>query len=354
MDIITHHAARTQIRTRLASLERLEIVRHVQVEPERLSKSLFEIVARTENWAIERISMGRLRKVIRQFDDPLALKRFLQKMREDVASGRRGTLTLMAAGADGFNYLTEPSAATRARPTHQKSDRILFYLPGGGFILPTSPHQRRRIAALAKDCRATAIIAEPRLAPEHGFPIPVHDLLSHYRQILGKYASQTQGIFVGADTAGASVMMGMMQLARQENLPLPQGIILFSPWGDLALSGWSYLTKSATMHSPFRMEMAAFCAKLYLGDHPTHDPLASFIHAPLEGFPPISIHTSRNDVHFDDAVKLAENARNTNIPVELHYWDSARHHLERLGHHAAEKTVELTKAFMDNYSLVDT
>ncbi len=353
MESIAQHAARAQTLTSLVELEHYNLLHRVQVKPDQLTKSLGstlrEVFAKCENLLIEKISMARLRKVIRQLNNPLALNTFLQQMRVDVADGRKGTITLMAAGADGFKFIAESPPLSDLQDMYA-ARRILFYLPGGGFILPTSTHQRQRITALAKGCQATAIIGEARLAPEHPFPLPLHDLLDQYRQLLQEYSGDESEIFIGADTAGASLMMGMIQLAKKEGLPMPRGIILYSPWGDLGLAGWSYLTRSATSNSPFRMEMAAFCAKLYLGDHPAHDPLASCIYASLEGMPPITIHTSRNDVHFDDSLKLAENAKKAGTKVELHYWDSARHHLERLGRADALKTVELTRNFMDKYS----
>jgi epsilon-lactone hydrolase len=353
MENITQQATHAQKLSRLAQLEQFDILHRVRNEPTRWSKilgeALNETLARCENLLIEKVSMARLHKVIRQLNNPSALHDFLQQMRVDVADGRKGTITLMAAGADGFKFIAEAPPLSDLQDM-QSVRRILFYLPGGGFILPTSSHQRQRIAALAKGCQATAIIGEAQLAPEHPFPLPLHDLLRQYRQLLQEYSGGESEIFIGADTAGASLIMGMIQLAKKEELPMPRGIILYSPWGDLGLSGWSYLTKSATSNSPFRMEMAAFCARLYLGDQLAHDPLASCIYASLEGMPPITIHTSRNDVHFDDSVKLAENARKAGTEVELHYWDSARHHLERLGRADASKTVELTRNFMDKYS----
>ena len=127
---------------------------------------------------------------------------------------------------------------------------------------------------------------------------------------------------------------------------MPAGLLLFSPWADLSLSGWSYITKSATNDSPFRMETAAFSAKVYLQTASATDPLASAIYASLEGFPPISVHTSRFDMHFDDAIKLVENADAAGVSAKLHYWDSPRHHLERFSNEEAETSLETAAEFI--------
>ena len=98
--------------------------------------------------------------------------------------------------------------------------------------------------------------------------------------------------------------------------------------------------------SPFRMESAAFCARLYLGDENPTNPLASAVYADLSGLPPLSIHTSRHDMHFDDAVKLAENAHRDGADVKMNYWDTPRHHLERLKTKDAEASFKLAARFI--------
>ena len=63
---------------------------------------------------------------------------------------------------------------------------------------------------------------------------------------------------------------------------------------------------------------------------PATDPLVSPIFANQYKWPPLLIHTSENDLHFDDALVLAEKGAKRNGQVQMNYWDSPRHHLERL------------------------
>jgi monoterpene epsilon-lactone hydrolase len=156
-------------------------------------------------------------------------------------------------------------------------------------------------------------------------------------------------VFLAADTAGASIILGALQLLVEDGVDLPAGIVLFSPWCDLSLSGWSYITRSMSSQSPFRMETAAFCARLYLQDEPVTSPLASPVFADQTGWPPILIHTSENDLHFDDAIRMAENGQRHGCDVRINYWDSPRHHLERLSSEAAAQSFAEVNAFIHRH-----
>ena len=264
-------------------------------------------------------------------------------MRHDYATGRKGTLSMVAPSADGAPIALTGGITTNPTRRGEQERATLLYVPGGGFILPPSPQQIRMVQRLANACDTTPIIGRHRLSPEHPFPAPLHDIANQYITMLEGGLSPAK-IFMAADTAGAAIVMGALQIIRDRQIPMPAGVLLFSAWCDLSLSGWSYITKSATVASPFRMETAAFCARLYLGETISSDPLASPIFADLSGFPPIAIHTSEFDLHFDDAVKLAENARQAGVRAHINYWESPRHHLERVKYKNCNKVLRTCPA----------
>ena len=66
---------------------------------------------------------------------------------------------------------------------------------------------------------------------------------------------------LGGDSAGATLLLSMLLMLRERGETMPAGALLFSPWTDLAMRGWSYVTKGVSSDSPFRMETAAFAAR---------------------------------------------------------------------------------------------
>ena len=69
---------------------------------------------------------------------------------------------------------------------HGTSDRVLLYLPGGGFIMRTPRTSRHLAAALARTSRARAQVVFYRLAPEHPFPAGLDDCIAAYERLLTK------------------------------------------------------------------------------------------------------------------------------------------------------------------------
>ena len=318
-----------------------------------MRRVLDQLVARLENRLIERVLLRRLRAGYRVAGSEVDARAMLVSMRGAYASGHMETLpSFMPSPVRGklsddplhsASEATDGSVARRERPR-------LIYIVGGGFILPASRRQKIMVQRFAEVIDCEIVLGQHRLAPEHPFPAAVHDIAAQFRT-MARDEHRTGNVFMAADTAGASVALGAIQLLRDEGFDLPAGVILFCPWCDLSLSGWSYITRSMTSESPFRMETAAFCARMYLQNHNPTNPLASAVFGDLDGFPPILIHASKYDLHFDDALRLAELGARAGCDVRLNYWDSPRHHMERLANADATHSFVIARDFIDRHTL---
>ena len=54
-------------------------------------------------------------------------------------------------------------------------------------------------------------------------------------------------------------------------------------------------------------------------------PLISPVHADLTGLPPMLIQAGAREILLSDALRLARNARNAGVAVELDIWDGLGH-----------------------------
>lgn len=331
---------------RIAFLEQNNIASRLGNTSRGLVQRADDALALAQNRVIERMLVHRIRKAIRNRLKPDAAETFLNSMRRDYDSGRRNTLTVMSRQPASESESAKHKAEQFDASQHLRNVApTLFYIPGGGFILPPTRKQREIATTLASRTGCRLHLANHRLAPEDPFPAAVEDICDAYFN-LTKTENPPSRIIMGADTAGASILMGAMMRLRDQGFQLPAGLLLFSPWCDLSLSGWSYISQSVLPNSPFRMETAAFCARLYLANTLATEPLASTIFGNLAGFSPILIHTSTFDMHFDDAVRLAEIGHENGCRMQLHYWESPRHHLERLHRKDAEKSYQRVAEFV--------
>lgn len=345
IDGYTSAAAAAQ---RLHLLHERGLATAVAKEGARWRRTLSHARARLENRFIERVLLGRIRRAFDHLDNPALLAQILAELREAYARGLSSTLAMAPTAAPALEPVAEAPAPAAWLYRAEGARQLLIYTAGGGFILPPASAQLHCARRLGELCGTDTLTNNHRMAPEAPFPAAIDDSLALYRWANTTYGSDN--IVLAADTAGASVTLGLLLALRDRGEPLPKAVQLFSPWNDLSLSGWSYITKSASNDSPFRMETAAFCARAYLADTPATEPLASAIYADLAGLPPLAIHTSRFDMHFDDALRLVENYNDAGGHAEIRYWDSPRHHLERFDNREADDSLAAAAAFLRRHA----
>lgn len=86
-----------------------------------------------------------------------------------------------------------------------------------------------------------------RLAPEHPFPLPLHDVLHGYLRLLAPPLSiPPENIIIMGDSAGGGLSLALCMYLRDEGYKLPAGLVLMSPWVDLTMSCGSWDECAAT------------------------------------------------------------------------------------------------------------
>ncbi|UKD55685.1 alpha/beta hydrolase [Amycolatopsis sp. FU40] len=191
----------------------------------------------------------------------------------------------------------------------------ILYFHGGSFSLG-SPHTAMALTAnLVLRTGIRALSLDYRLAPEHPFPAGIEDGLAAYRSLLED--NDPSSIVFAGDSAGGGLSVTTTLAARDAGLPMPAGIVAFSPGLDHTCSGASMVAKEAA--DPFfTREGMSKTGELYRADaDPAQPLLAPAVHADLTGFPPILLQVGTNEVLLDDSVRLAERAREADVDVIL-------------------------------------
>jgi acetyl esterase/lipase len=202
-------------------------------------------------------------------------------------------------------------------------DAVLLYLHGGGYCIGSINTHRGMAARLAEACRARALNLDYRLAPEHPHPAAVDDAVAAYRWLLDRGVAPAQ-IVLGGDSAGGGLVMATLLALRDAGHPLPVAGFCLSPWVDLECSGETMTTK-ADVDPMVGKDGLTEMAAAYAGDHELRHPLVSPLHADLSGLPPLLIQVGTAETLLDDAVRLADRARNAGMDVRLEAWDDLVH-----------------------------
>jgi monoterpene epsilon-lactone hydrolase len=215
---------------------------------------------------------------------------------------------------------------------------------GGSFIAERSPRITALVARLAAAAGAQVFAPNYRLAPEHPCPAAVEDIVAAFQWFREVWPDEP--VVALAESAGAAILLAALQILKAKGEAMPDGVLLLSPWVDLSLQSWSIVAASLAASTPYTMTSLALMTQLYLqGRNPT-DPIASPLFGDFRGFPPMMIHASRDDILYDDAVRLADKVREVSGDLTLRLWSSETHVWERLGGPAANSSIELGAEFI--------
>lgn len=247
----------------------------------------------------------------------------------------------------GFAEAPPPPRPTRwFRPKAAPSRGLAFYVHGGGFIAGASPAVTSMVSRLAGRAQIGMMRPSYRLAPEHPCPAAVEDVLESYRWVCENDPGRP--VVVVAESCGANIALVMLQQARKQGLPMPKGVLLFSPWIDLTLTRWSMISHSIARKSALNLNLLALSTYLYLQGRSPLDEWANPFSGSFEDFPPILIHASKTDLFRDDAVELAERMKKTNGSLRVRAWLDEGHVWEIYGGLEAERSVDLAAEFIRN------
>ena len=219
--------------------------------------------------------------------------------------------------------------ATPARPAEWltppgvRTDAVVLYLHGGGYVIGSPRSHRHLAAAIARAAGTRALLLDYRLAPEHPFPAALEDALAAYQWLLGQGLAPGRVVIAG-DSAGGGLTMAVLLALRDRGLPRPAGGVCISPWVDLTCSGRSYATKAAADPIVTR-EGVAGMAQAYIGDGDPKRPLVSPLYADLRNLPPLLVQVGGDEVLLDDALGLGERARAAGVDVTVEEWPAMVH-----------------------------
>ena len=199
---------------------------------------------------------------------------------------------------------------------------VVLYLHGGGYLFGSPKTHRQVLIAMAKAFQAPVYGLDYRLAPEHPFPAAVHDGAKAYQWLLARHPEAD--IVLAGDSAGAGLAIATAVGVRDAGYKLPKGIVGFSPYSDLAVTGASVEAnaKSCAMFTPRGVREAA---AMYLAGNDPRDPRASPLYAELAGLPPMLLFASRHEILRDDTLRLAERASAAGVKVQLIVRDRLPH-----------------------------
>lgn len=199
--------------------------------------------------------------------------------------------------------LPNAGAWTVTRPENP-SDRIVYYIHGGGFIGACTKARMPFVSALAGRFGYNVFSIDYRLAPEFMHPCALNDCLDGYRWLLERYAPEK--IVLIGESAGGTLVLALSLLLRDRGLPLPKAIYSNSPAAQLAAYTDSYRKFSLKEDFIVTEGIIENTAGVYFRPEQAKEPYVSPLYGDLHDLPPVTVSASECECLLDDAKMLYE------------------------------------------------
>lgn len=231
-------------------------------------------------------------------------------------------------------------SACRFIPNGASAQSPILFCHGGGYQIGSITSHASLMSRIASVCKRPVIGFNYRLAPEHRCPAASDDCMAVYTSL--REQGVTPHTLMG-DSAGGALALGTAMQARDRQMPLPQNLVLISPWLDLTMSGASYETRrDRDIFS--KPEQLRLMARTYIGRNgDATTPLASPVFGDLRGLPPILVHAGDADITRDDAILLSAKAEQQQTKVSVRLFPDMVHHFQMFSAlpEAAESLAEI-------------
>jgi len=210
---------------------------------------------------------------------------------------------------------------------------VLLYLHGGGFTIGSIDTHDTLCRVLAAQSGAAVLALDYRLAPEHRFPIAVHDAWDALQWLAGEGARSlgldAARIAVGGDSAGGTLAAVSSIQARDAGLPLALQLLVYP--GTTAYQDTPSHAAHADDPMIDRLQIDWFFAQ-YIDPAQRADwRFAPLLADDVDGVAPAWLGLAECDPLVDEGVMYADRLRAAGVPVGLEIYRGVVHGFVQMG-----------------------
>jgi len=203
-------------------------------------------------------------------------------------------------------------------PAQEEKLPVIIYYHGGGWVFGDLESADAGCQLLAAKAHSIVVSVDYRLAPEHPFPIPLHDaydgLLWVYHNIEAFGGDNTR-LTVAGDSAGGNLATVVSYLAAMFDGPTITAQALIYPVVNLDFTTTSYSAYGE--HFGLDTQGMQWFADHYTEPNHFHNPLVSPLHIENPSvLPKTMIIAAEADVLYDEGLAYAQKLTDAGVYVE--------------------------------------
>ena len=244
----------------------------------------------------------------RMTDDPVRCSAYVEKLREintwRVRPPRRG---LKAEVSQETVHGCETYFLNPGR------DKVMVYLHGGSYCEQPVIQHWQFCDRIAREAAVTSVMAVYPKAPNNTFTSAYAYLTALWDRLLREW--KAEDIVLMGDSSGGGLALAFAEYLRENGRPLPEQLILFSPWLDISMD--TPISAKLDRSDP-SLSAAALrrMGKNWAGDADVHDYRLSPIYGELRGLPPMTVYYGTHEIFLLDARKFKEKCDREGISLD--------------------------------------
>lgn len=255
----------------------------------------------------------------------LRLLRALLDARTAVLRPRRGTLVQPVV------YERFAAEWIDASPVTVIRARTVLYLHGGGFVAGSPRSHRGLVSRLSESAGGPILAVDYRHPPEAPVTTAIDDCVMAYEWLLREGWTADQ-IVIAGDGAGGNLAFSTAQRLRDDEKPIPAGLVAMSGWFDLTLPA-APAVDGAARDPLLPPAFAARCVEACVaggGGADPGEPWLSPVFARAEGLPPALLQVGADERLRGDSELMAERLTKAAVPCTLQLWRRQVHGFQAL------------------------
>ena len=211
---------------------------------------------------------------------------------------------------------------TTITPLTKKSDKVVVYIHGGAFVSGPGQHHWDALAKIYTLSDCDVWMCNYPKAPEHDIIEISNNIDAVYLHLINHF-NYKQIILMG-DSAGAALIIALVQRLLENNGRIPNKLILISPAMDASLSNLKIIEKETI--DPMLAIAGAKSAKAMCAKNlPLTHPLISPIYGSFNNFPETHLFIAENDITCPDQEIFAEKLNKVGTKCFTYYGDEMPH-----------------------------
>ena len=203
-----------------------------------------------------------------------------------------------------------------------KDSKYILYFHGGAYMGGLENYHWNFIEKLSKETGYGIIIPDYPLAPKYTYKDVFEMIEPLYTDIIKEI--QPQNLIMMGDSAGGGLALALEEKLGEENIEVPEKLILISPWLDTRMTN-PKIDEIQPNDKDLNKEKLKIVGIAYAGEKDCNSYLVNPIEGPKTKLKNVTIYTGTYDILNSDTKEFAEQAKTENVNITVKEYEKASH-----------------------------